>query len=153
MLTSTTRGHAAGDDGFLDRWLLCWPDEDRPRTPEGAVPADLRRMVDELFVRLWGTPEFTSKPHRIGLSPDARAEWAAAEATYFAALGLPGPDWWDGPSAKMRAYTGRLAMVVAMARMASADALRDLSAMEVTGTDMRAARTLGAYFSALTLPG
>jgi putative DNA primase/helicase len=143
------------DDGFLDRILFTQPGPVRVRWQDFGVPEAVTAEWDRIIRRLWGVPmirdEGRDRPFLVRLAPDAEVLFAAwfdahcaeAEADDF-------PPYLRGPWAKLRAYCGRLALVLdRLARACDPDPDR-FDAGDVSAASMAAAIRLVGYFKAHT---
>jgi hypothetical protein len=146
LLTVTSRGQDAGNDGFLDRWLFCWPDDRPVIRPAPDVQAPPDDALSRAFGRLWAIP-YRAEPLRVPLTPAARQVYEEGEDRFIAMANSPGYDWWTGPSAKLRTYRPRLALLLAGMR-AACTADFDPSALVVDEADMLGADALIEYFTA-----
>jgi hypothetical protein len=66
---------AAADDGFLDRFLITWPDASPPRWTEAEVSGETTRAARALFRRLRPDDVLRREPRSVSLSPEAKDRW------------------------------------------------------------------------------
>ena len=130
------------DDGFMDRFLFCYP----PRHPGGlsekGVPEDVEDAYTDLIRKLW--EEGDDAPSTLGMTPEAKALFKSTSHKLAEERWQPGfPSMLDGTWGKMESQLGRLALILSCARHALEEK-REV----VSEDDMRRALKLIEYFKA-----
>jgi hypothetical protein len=121
----STRFSQPPDDGFLDRWLLSFP-EDLPAVGEKWLEVSDEAMgcwneAVEWLLRLEMVQEEDQRPrpYFLDLTADARRAWQGFTEEHAAELNDPEfPPHLRGPWAKFRGYCGRLALILHALRWA-----------------------------------
>ena len=149
------RGRA---DGFLDRFLLCYPDPlpvpgwtDRG-IPEGVAVA-WRSLIAKLWMRPMDAKDGRPIPHVVRFTPEGEARWLERYNAHAAEMNAPDfPPHLRGPWGKLREYAGRLTLILTLMHHAAwclADPDADLLAIPNAGPDrVDGAWRLIAYFKA-----
>jgi hypothetical protein len=139
---------AGREDGFLDRFLLSYPDPMCSRWSDAVIPSGTKVAYRELYEGLRalepGEDEETgqSEPRPVGLTLEARElikDKMNALREEMEALGFS--EQLAGPWAKLEAYLGRLALIVALSRSTTTE-----QAERVEREDVLAAAELVNYF-------
>jgi hypothetical protein len=144
------------DDGFLDRILFCFPDDDAfppQRWTEAELGEDAERDWAETIRRLHGTPMVhdpetdLDRPFFVGFTSPALTEWKdwyAAHSAESEAFDFPDPQ--AGPWSKMRAHAARFALILSRLRWACDPTAAADRPGPVTAEDVRGAVALVDYF-------
>ena len=148
----TANRHGFEGDGFLDRFLFAYPEPMPSRWSDEEISFDavlgVRTLYDVLLSKLEldyqenGDPE----PRAVDLSNEARARFREEADALQEETEQPGfPNVLRGPWSKLEAYLARLALVLAMVRVASAPSHEE---ERVELEDVEAATVLLHYFKA-----
>ncbi|MBX7106186.1 MAG: DUF3987 domain-containing protein [Gemmataceae bacterium] len=137
------------NDGFLDRWLWCYPEE---LPAAGAnfleVSDSLREQWAGVIDRLLALPmeqrdDGTTRPHYILLTTEARGLWLEADREIATALNVEEfPECLRGAWIKLRTYLLRLALILHCLRNALGESVGEY----VDGESIRRAFLLVEYF-------
>jgi hypothetical protein len=142
---------AGREDGFLDRFLLSYPDPMCSRWSDAVISPRGKAAYRELYEGLRalepGEDEETGRPEprQVGLTLGARElirEEVNALREEMETLGFP--ERLKGPWAKLEAYLGRLALIVALSRSTSTG-----QAERVEREDVSAAAEFVEYFKGM----
>ena len=111
-------------DGMVERFLICWPEAKLPTDAE----EDISVEAEEAYRRVWRflyalQPEVDEYgnlvPKSVPLSAGARDAWKRHRRTLKDAAYRPGtPEYIQGVLGKLRAYLARLALILALVRVA-----------------------------------
>jgi 5S rRNA maturation endonuclease (ribonuclease M5) len=143
------RGEQPINDGFLDRWLLAFPQE-LPAVEEQwrAVSAPARTAWDNtvkelLSLEMQGADGPSPRPELLHLSPDGKLAWKEFTRRHAAEMNDPDfPSHLRGPWAKLRGYCARIGLILQCLRWACEGG----KLMDVDGESMEAAARLVDYF-------
>jgi hypothetical protein len=105
------------DDGFMDRFLFCYPERMPAGYSEYEIPEYVEDKYDSLIESLWGSgdPETTV----IGMTPEAKEMFKEASHALAQERRTPGfPNVLDGTWGKMDFQLARLALILCCARHA-----------------------------------
>jgi hypothetical protein len=131
------------DDGFMDRFLFCYPSRHPGGLSEKGVPEDVEDAYVDLIRKLW--EEGDDAPSAIGMSPEAKALFKSTSHELAEERWQPGfPSMLDGAWGKMETQLGRLALILSCARHALEEK-REV----VSEDEMRRALKLIEYFKAM----
>jgi hypothetical protein len=127
------------DDGFIDRFLLVYPDPlPVPDWSNCGIRDDVANDWCMLINNLWKRPLTVNKegqecPHTVHFTPEGQARWEARYRAHVAEMNAPdfGPNL-RGPWSKFREYAGRLTLNVTLMHHA-ADELADPLAVPKVG--------------------
>ena len=140
-------------DGLQDRFLFCYPEpRPVPDWSDEGVSQSVKDAWANIIDRLWLRPLAVSSeglecPHTLHLSRDGRTAWRDLmndHATEMRAEGFPYA--LRGPWSKLKEYAGRLALILALLRLAADPAANALDIPDVEARDVEGARELLAYF-------
>jgi hypothetical protein len=143
-----TRGNAAVDDGFFDRWLCAYPNE-VPAVGEQWRDVSQPSLLawDDTIDALLGLPMVEdvdeTRPFFVKLSSCGRKAWEAFTEAHAAEInGQDFPVYLFGHWSKLRGYCGRLALILHHLRWACGEESGDA----VDGESVTRAARLVAYF-------
>lgn len=134
------------DDGFLDRWLIAYPESQKGGYSESYVSDAAELAYERTIKALWnkGPLENTEdgyKPRVIQMSEEAKELFKAEANGLREEMYTPGfPEVMRGAWAKFDLHLARLSLIVALARQAHDE--RE----EISADDMRNALGLVEYF-------
>jgi len=138
------------NDGHLDRWLFCYPD-DLPAVGETWLEvADTTLAVWDTLVRRLLALEMkyvdgVPRPDVLRLDSDAQDAWQRfTESNAAEYNSADTPEILKGPWMKLKGYAARLALVLHMLR----DGFDETTSTDVDGVSMAGAIRLVAYFKA-----
>jgi hypothetical protein len=154
MLDSLS-GEGGRDDGFMDRILFAFPDDEafpRQRWTEAELSESAVSSWSNAIERLHAVEMLVDPetevidPRLIGFTPEAKAEWVAWYDSHEAETEAPDlAEWHGGAWSKMRAHAARFALILARLRQAvDPNAPSDPGPIEVP--DVRGAVALVDYF-------
>ncbi len=140
------------DDGFIDRFLVSYPKdnpaiEEQRRGIEEATQSAWHRTIDTLLTLNPIGDRDSYLPVNIPLTPDGWEAWVDFTRTHAAEVNATDfPAHHRGPWAKLRGYCGRLALVMAMVRMATEGMGGGFGPEQVDHLDVSRAVALIGYF-------
>jgi 5S rRNA maturation endonuclease (ribonuclease M5) len=149
-LRATTK-HGAGscDDGFLDRWLLSYPQElpaveEQWRSVSGEARIAWDNAVKELLsLEMQGADGPSPRPELLRLSPDGKTAWKEFTRRHADEMNDQDfPSHLRGPWAKLRGYCARIGLILQCLRWACEGG----ELTDVDGESMSAAARLVDYF-------
>ncbi|MBX7104508.1 MAG: DUF3987 domain-containing protein [Gemmataceae bacterium] len=137
------------NDGFLDRWLWCYPEE-LPAAGANVLEVSdaLRGQWAGVIDRLLALPmeqrdDGTTRPHYILLTTEAREYWLEADREIATALNVEEfPECLRGAWIKLRTYLLRLALILHCLRNALGESVGEY----IDGESIRRAFLLVEYF-------
>jgi hypothetical protein len=113
--------HPGGDDGFLDRWLIVWPDpRPRPRSSErghvsDAATAAWKATIDALWSRQMRVHEGRVCPHVLRFTGNGRREYDRLYDGHVDEVNAGDfSDSLRGGWSKLETYSGRFALDLAL---------------------------------------
>jgi hypothetical protein len=139
-------------DGFLDRFLLCYPDLlPVPSWTERGISEETTEEWCRLMARLWMRPlnvkEGRSVPHVAFFDPEGEKCWQEHYNAHAAEMNAADFDpALRGPWGKFREYAGRLALILALMDHAADPTADGLAVPYVGPRAVRNAWQLVAYF-------
>jgi hypothetical protein len=152
------RRRAAINDGFIDRFLFAYP-RDIPAVGEQwrAVTSLARSQWEDtirelLSLQMQATSDKLPRPVLLHLDAQGRSSWERFTKDLAAEInGDDFPPHLRGPWMKLKAYGGRLALILRCLRWACATAAGEVDELtQVEGVDMDAAIRLVHYFQSHT---
>jgi hypothetical protein len=146
----TLRGDQALYDGWMERFLFCWPVELPDEEEQWKyVPSELANVwkgtIDNLFdLPMVEDKETGPRPYFIRFTRDTRPSWQQFTARLAGALNDPLlPECLHGAYKKMKGYCARLGLIVQMLRFAHKETEDD---EEVDAESITRAARLISYF-------
>ena len=142
------------EDGFLDRFLLSYPDSVPNRYTDDEISdeaiAGYRKLYDRLFdLEMPLDRNGEPAPVRIEMSPRAKEVFADEYDSLSEERERPSfPYGLKGHWGKYPAHLARIALILAVARIAESECIPAPPLRTVTEKDMRAAVSIVAYFKA-----
>jgi hypothetical protein len=139
-------------DGFLDRFLLTYPDPRRlPPWSERGVSDETAAEWHALVARLWQRPlnlkEGRPVPHVAHFTPEGKACWQGYFNAHVAEMNRDDfPPTLRGPWGKFRDYAGRLCLVLALMDHAADPDADPVAVPNVGPKSVRDGWRLVAYF-------
>jgi putative DNA primase/helicase len=130
------------DDGFMDRFLFCYPSETSGGYSDYEIPEDVEDDYVDLIKALWGEGEPEVK--HIGMESAAKDQFKRESRAMSAESHRPGfPAVLEGAWGKMDSQLARLALILSCARVATKG-----GSTSVLLEDMENAIKLLSYFKA-----
>ncbi len=143
------------DDGFVDRFLLAYPDPVYSRYNDNEISDEAVEGYQEIYDGLYNLEMEVDEngdpvPKRLEFARNAKEIWVNEVDSLREEMEHPQfPQYLTGPWAKLEAYLGRLTLIMALVRIAGrGDSGRVFSSNMVIKQDVRAAADLVAYFKA-----
>lgn len=122
------RGVPPPNDGFLDRWLLCFPTEPKAvgeswRCVNQTTAEAWQAAVDTLLaLEMIPDKEGDLRPYLLRLDVEARLVWEQFTREHAKELNAEDfPNFLKGPWSKLRGYCGRLALIVHLLRFVTGE--------------------------------
>jgi hypothetical protein len=147
-LLSRLRGERDVSDGWLDRFLLSYPEPPRAVAEDWCcvrdeTAADWATMLQDLRGLLMETGEYGERPRFVRLTACGRQAWEALTGRLADAMNDDGfAECLRGPWGKMRGYGARLALILQFMRLSA----REANDADVDGESVGRAERLLTYF-------